>query len=88
MVGFRRVYIPSRLCYIESIKIWEGDRMSAKSILIADTTKQERIEIIRRWIPADEALDESDIDLWEFYDDYIQGKKEISECNAAFQANF
>lgn len=55
-----------------------------KSTLIKDTTMDERIEIIRRWIPDDEAMDGSDIDLWEFYDDYIKGKKEISECNAAF----
>ena len=56
----------------------------AKSILIADTTVQERIEIVRQWIPEDEAMDGCDIVLWEFYDDYIKGKKEISECNAAF----
>ena len=55
-----------------------------KSILIADTTVQERIEIVRQWIPEDAAMDGCDIDLWEFYDDYIKGKKEISECNAAF----
>ena len=55
-----------------------------KSILIADTTVQERIEIVRRWIPEDEVMDGCDIDLWEFYDDYIQGKKEIAQCNAAF----
>ena len=55
-----------------------------KSILIADTTVQERIEIVRRWIPEDEAMDGCDIDLWEFYDDYIKGKKEIAQCNAAF----
>lgn len=55
-----------------------------KSVLIADTTMDERIEIIRKWIPADEAMDENDIDLWDFYDDYIKGKKEIAECNAAF----
>ena len=55
-----------------------------KSILIADTTVQERIEIVRRWIPEDEAMDGCDIDPWEFYDDYIQGKKEIAQCNAAF----
>lgn len=59
-----------------------------KSILIADTTMQERIEIIRRWIPQDEAMDESDIDLWDFYDDYIKGKKEIAQCNAEFQARW
>lgn len=55
-----------------------------KSTLIADTTMEERIEIIRKWIPEDDGLDECDIDLWDFYDDYIKGKKEISECNAAF----
>lgn len=60
--------------------------MSAKSTLIKDTTMDERIEIIRRWIPEDETMDGSDIDLWDFYDDYIKGKKEIAECNAAFQA--
>lgn len=59
-----------------------------KSVLIADTTMEERIEIIRRWIPEDEAQDDSDIDLWDFYDDYIQGKKEIAECNAAFHSGF
>ena len=56
----------------------------AKSTLIADTTVAERIEIVRAWIPEDEAVDGCDIDLWEFYDDYIKGKKEIAECNAAF----
>lgn len=55
-----------------------------KSILIADTTVQERIEILRQWIPEDAAMDGCDIDLWEFYDDYIKGKKEIAQCNAAF----
>ena len=51
---------------------------------IADTTKAQRIAIIRQWIPQDTSLEDCDIDLWEFYDDYIQGKKEIAECNAAF----
>ena len=55
-----------------------------KSTLIADTTVAERIEIVRAWIPEDEAMDGCDIDLWEFYDDYIKGKKEIAACNAAF----
>lgn len=59
-----------------------------KSTLIRDTTAEERMEIIRRWIPEDETLDGCDIDLWEFYDDYIKGKKEIAECNAAFAGEF
>ena len=28
-----------------------------KSILIKDTTKQERIELIREWIPVDDGLE-------------------------------
>ena len=52
-----------------------------KSTRVADTTMEERMEIIRQWIPEDEETDGCDIDLWEFYDDYIKGKKEISECN-------
>ena len=55
-----------------------------KSTRIADTTVAERIEIVRAWIPEDEAMDGCDIDLWEFFDDYIKGKKEIAEGNAAF----
>lgn len=71
----------------ESCPETEDRTMAAKSTLIADTTMEDRIEIIRRWVPDDEAMDESDIDLWEFYDDYIKGKKEIAECNAAFRYN-
>ena len=56
----------------------------AKSTLIADTTVAERIEIVRAWIPEDEEMDGCDIDLWEFYDDYIKGTKEIADCNASF----
>ena len=58
--------------------------MMSSSTLIKDTTMEERMEIIRKWIPEDEAMDGCDIDLWEFYDDYIKGKKEIAQCNAAF----
>ena len=59
-----------------------------KSTLIKDTTKEERIAIIREWIPMDDGLDDCDIDLWDMYRDYIDGKKEISEINAEFQAEF
>ena len=59
-----------------------------KSTRVADTTMEERMEIIRQWIPEDEETGGCDIDLWEFYDDYIKGKKEISECNAAFHGYF
>lgn len=58
------------------------------SYLIKDTTKQERIELIRKWVATDEAMEDCDIDLWEMYRDYIDGKSEIAEINAAFQADF
>lgn len=55
---------------------------------IKNTTKEERIELIRSWTPEDETFDENTIDMWEMYRDYIDGKKEIKECNEAFSAPF
>lgn len=57
-----------------------------KSNLIKDTTKEERIALIKQWIPADEELEDCDIDLWDMYREYINGEKEIAEINAEFQA--
>lgn len=59
-----------------------------RSILIKDTTKQERIAIIKEWIPAEDGLEDCGIDLWDMYRDYINGEKEIAEINAEFQADF
>ena len=55
-----------------------------KSYLIKDTTKQERIELIRQWVPMDEDLEDCEIDLWDIYRDYLNGTREIAEINAAF----
>ena len=56
-----------------------------KSTLIKDTTKEERIELIKQWLPDDDGLGaDGGMDLWDLYADYINGTKEISECNAAF----
>ena len=55
-----------------------------KSYLIKDITKEERIELIRQWVPADEAMEDCEIDLWDMYRDYINGVREIAEINAAF----
>lgn len=60
----------------------------SKSTLIKDTTKAERIALIKSWIPDDDGLEDCDIDLWEMYRDYINGEKEIAEINAAFQADY
>lgn len=54
---------------------------------VKNTTKEQRIALIRSWTPTDEAMDENDIDLWEMYRDYIDGKKEIAECNESFASN-
>ena len=59
------------------------------SYLIKDTTKEERIALIKSWIPEDEAMAaEGAPDLWDLYADYINGTKEIAECNAAFKADY
>ena len=56
--------------------------MSAKSILIKDTTKEERIALIKEWIPDDDGCsDDGGIDLWDMYDAYIKGEKEIAQIN-------
>lgn len=59
-----------------------------KSTLIKDTTKEERIALIKEWVVNDESLDDCDIDLWDMYRDYINGEKEIAEINASFQADY
>lgn len=59
-----------------------------KSILIKDTTKEERIALIREWIPVDDGLEDCEIDLWDMYRDYINGVREIAEINASFQADY
>ena len=57
-------------------------------ILIKDTTKEERIALIRSWIPDDDGLEDCDIDLWDMYADYINGKREIAEINMAFEPDY
>lgn len=59
-----------------------------KSYLIKDTTMQERIELIKQWIPDDDGLEEEAGDLWDMYDEYIKGNKEISEINEAMSINY
>ena len=51
---------------------------------IANTTKEQRIALIRQWIPDEDGIDSrGEMDLWEIYADYINGTREISEINAA-----
>lgn len=59
-----------------------------QSYLIKDTTKEERIALIKQWLPVDDGLEECEIDLWDMYRDYINGEKEIAEINAEFQGKY
>lgn len=60
------------------------------SNLIKDTTTEERIALIKQWVQA--ASDEGEVDnglkLWDMYDDYIKGKREISEINASLVKDY
>ena len=64
------------------------ENMQKNKYLISETSKAERIALIKSWIPEDEVMDGCDIDLWDMYADYINGIKEIAECNAAFKADY
>lgn len=59
-----------------------------ESTLIKDTTKQQRIELIKSWMPQDDGLDDCEIDLFDMYKDYIDGKREIREINESFNATY
>ena len=58
-----------------------------KSTLIKDTTKSERIQLIKEWEET-EGCESSRMDLMTYFKDYIDGVKEISEVNAAFNARY
>ena len=66
----------------------ETGETTVKSVLIKDTTKEERIALIREWVPADDGLNDCEIDLWDMYRDYINGEREIAERNASFQTDY
>ena len=59
-----------------------------KDYSIANTTKEERIELIRQWIPDEDGIGDSGMDLWDIYADYINGTREIAEINASMTGVF
>lgn len=59
-----------------------------KDYKIANTTKEERIVLIKAWIPDDDGMNDGDMDLWDIYADYINGIKEIEEINAEMTGTF
>lgn len=58
-----------------------------KSTLIKDTTKAERIQLIKQWEET-EGCENSGIDLMTYFQEYIDGNKEIAEVNAEFHASY
>ena len=56
-----------------------------KSLLIKDTTTEERIEIVKNALNFGGA-DSEGIDMDDMYDDYIFGRKELAEINREFSA--
>lgn len=60
------------------------------SILIKDTTREERIEIVRRSLEdCEEGCDNFySNDVEETYRDYIEGRKELREINAEQSGSF
>ena len=60
-----------------------------KDYSIANTTKEERIALIREWSPDDDGIESrGEMDLWDIYADYINGKREIAEINAELSRTF
>ena len=60
-----------------------------KSLLIKDTTKEEREQIVAASIGNISGLcDGCSPGIIEMYQDYIDGKRELREINAEFQARY
>lgn len=60
-----------------------------KDYSIANTTKSERIELIKQWLPDDDGVEaRGEMDLWDIYADYINGVREIAEINASMTGTF
>lgn len=57
-------------------------KRNMKSLLIKDTTRDERFEIVREALGND--CDCEGIDFSDMYDDYIDGKKELADIHREF----
>lgn len=63
--------------------------MEIKSILIADTSREERERIVAESIGnIDGSCDGCMAGIIDMYQDYIDGKREIKEINMAFKAHY
>jgi NADH:ubiquinone oxidoreductase subunit F (NADH-binding) len=68
--------------------------LSAKSILIKDTTREERMQIVRKSLQCAEGCENCTGcqlgvgDAMQMYQAYIDGKMEIRDINRRFQASY
>ena len=74
--------------------ICKGSNLSMKSILIRDTTKEEREEIIKSSLDCGGGCENCSScwlgggSPWDIYQDYIDGKKELKEINAEYMERY
>lgn len=59
--------------------------MASKSLLIKDTTVDERMQIVKESLNFGDGECEG-IDMDDMYDDYIFGRKELAEIHAEFSS--
>ena len=60
-----------------------------KSVLIKDTTREEREKIIKDSLGIIDGLcDGCAVGVTAMYDDYIEGHKELKEINASFRSKY
>ena len=60
--------------------------MTTKSLLIKDTTVDERMDIVKEALGGFGDAECESIDMDDLYDDYIFGRKELAEINREFSA--
>lgn len=68
--------------------------MDIRSVLIKDTTKEEREDIIRKSLDCGGGCENCSScwlgggSPWDMYQEYIDGKKEIAEINMEYNAKY
>jgi len=60
-----------------------------KSLLIQDTTREEREQIVENSLGAiDASCDGCSAGLYEMYQDYIEGKRELRDINMEYRSRY
>ena len=62
--------------------------MERPKYLIKDTTREERMEIVRRSFGTEDSCESGVADPFKMYQAYVDGEKEIAEINLAYRAHY